>query len=334
MDTFRDMQRQVQAKIQNTSTAVSQANDILPKIKDWINARYQRIYRSSFFPGSVDVYDQTLTASTVEFSFYRDIGNVISIFDKTNGKLIYEDTVQNHNRNNAINNDRTGNIVQDNPSRFRESGIYSVKIEVATAETIGVKSSSALDISPNVVRIEGMVGGALLGEDIVLTGTTIATSANTYDAGQKVAISAGTSDATRKTNVGFITATGTDSSSTYTVIEPSESAHMYRWFKVSPLTKATGTQPTWEITHRKSFRKLDNDNDIPIVDCSLEIIQGAYADALRDDGLEQEAVAADQMFAVLVNELKSSFKSNAMVDQFRPVNAGNKQYNQSSYDWV
>ena len=35
--TFREMQRQVQAKIQNTGTSTSNANDLLPKIKDWIN---------------------------------------------------------------------------------------------------------------------------------------------------------------------------------------------------------------------------------------------------------------------------------------------------------
>lgn len=319
LTNFREIQRRVGARLHNTSTDTSEANDILPKIKDWINERYDRIWRSYPWPGTIDNYDLTLTASQEEYSFSRNVYKPWAIFDKTNGRPIKQDNIQNHIRNHAIDLEQTGNVHTGDPKRWRPVGTYTVKSETSQAETIDVVSTdNATDISPNVVRIVGEVNGVLTGENITLTGTNAATSSNTYDSGQKLRVSVGTSDGTRKTIVGIISVTGTTSGDTLAEISPQEFAHEYHWFRVSPKPKATGTQPTWEIWHSLPIEFLVNDNDIPIFDCSNELAQGAFADALREDGLEQEAEIAENKFVGMVKELMSKQGNPDEVEQFIP----------------
>jgi len=332
---FTELQRQVQAKIQNTDTGISNANDLTPKVKDWINTIYTRIYRSFPWRESIDSYDLTLTASTAEYVFDRDVGKVITIFDKTNARVVEEDTIENHNREHAVDLDKVGNIISDNPTRYRLTGTYTVKNSIgSTGETIDIVSTSALDITPNVVRIEGFVGGVEIGENVTLTGTSAATSTNTFDADQRVRVSIATDDGTRKDVVGKITIDGTTSSTTYAEISPAEYAHAYQWFKVSPTPKASGTQPTWEITYQKQFRRLDDSQDIPIFDCCIELIQGAFADALKEDGLEQEGNIAEQKFITMVKELQQSRKSNTRIEQFKPVENKHTFPIITPYNWL
>ncbi len=318
--TFREMQRQVQAKVQNTNTDTSDADDLLPKIKDWINERYYRLYRTYYWRDSMETYDLTITASTAQYAFDRDVHEVVSIFDKTNAYPIFEDTIENHIRHFAIDFDKTGNVINDDPSRYRIIGTHTVKAEIgSTAEKIDVVSSNnTTDISPNCVHIEGLVSGIETQENITLTGTTSATSTNTYDANQKVRVSIGTTTGVRKTITGNVTIDGTTSGTTFSEISLSDYAQKYTWFKVSPTPKSSGTQPTWEIWYRKKLHLLDNDNDIPIIDCSIELIQGAFADALREDGLEQEANLAEQKFIVMTKELMAAESTPNKIKQFIP----------------
>lgn len=335
---FRETQRQVQAKIQNTGTSVSNANDLLPKIKDWVNDRYARIYRSFFFQEIINSYDLTLTASTIEYVFDRDVepGNIVGIFDKTNGITIEEDTIKNHFRFKAPNLDKTGNIIVDTPKRYRLTGVHTVLASIGgSAEQVKVVSTdNSVDISPNVVRVEGLVGGVRLGEEIVITGTSEATSSNTYDANQKLTISVGTSTGVLKTLVGKITVSGNTSSTVFAEISPDEYAHKYQWLQVSPKPKSSGTQPTWEIWYKRAFRRLDNDTDIPLFDCSIELVQGAFADALREDGLEQEATAAEATLINMIKELQATRRSTNILEQFVPAHNADSKVANDAYSWI
>ena len=230
--TFREMQRQVQAKIQNTGTSTTNANDLLPKVKDWINERYYRLYRSFYWKDTLETYDLTLTASTAEYAFNRDVYEIVSIFDETNAYVISEDTIQNHMRHYAVDYDKAGNIINDDPARYRLIGTHTVKAAIGTSgEKIDVVSTdNSTDISPNSVHIEGLVNGVQLQENVTLTGTTPATSTNTYDASQKLRISVGTTDGSRKTVVGAITVDGNTSGTVFSEITPSEYAQKYIWF--------------------------------------------------------------------------------------------------------
>ncbi len=178
--TFREIKRQVQAKIQNTSDSTTYDNDLLPKIKDWINERYARIYRSHYWRDTINDYTLTLTASQAEYAFDRDVYEIISILDQTNGIPVTEDSIQDHVRNYEVNYDTYGVISYDNPARYRITGTHTVKSEIGnTGEQIDIVSSSASDVSPNCVHIKGLVNGIEVEEDITLTGTTTATSTNT-----------------------------------------------------------------------------------------------------------------------------------------------------------
>jgi hypothetical protein len=335
---FREIQRQVQAKIQNTGTSVANANDLLPKIKDWINDRYARIYRSFFFEEIIESYDLTLTASTISYVFNRDVepGNILTIFDKTNAIAITEDTIKNHVRFEAEQLDKVGNIIVDTPKRYRLTGVHTVKSAIAgVAEKVNIVSTNnSTDISPNVVRIEGLVSGVRIGENIVITGSTTATSTNTYDASQKLTISVGTSDGTAKTISGKITASGNTSTTVFSEISPDEYAHKYQWFNISPQPKATGTQPTWEIWYKRAFRRLDQDTDIPMFDCCIELVQGAFADALREDGLEEQASNAEVTLVNMIKELQATRTSRNIIDQFRPAHEDQIKIVNDAYNWI
>ena len=334
--TFREIQRQVQAKIQNTNSDVSDEDDLLPKIKDWINSRYVRIYRSFPWKESVDSYDLTLTASTDEYVFDRDVTNIISIFDKTNGKVIEENTIEDNTREYAGYYEKTGNNLNDNPVRIRMIGQHTCKASVgATGEKVSVVSTNnTVDIAPNCVHVEGLVDGVEIGEDITLTGTTPAVSVNTYDATQKLKLSVGTTSGVRKTVAGKVTISGSTSSTVFAKIAPAEFAHMYHWFKTSPTPKASGTQPTWEIWYKKTLRLMDGNNDVPVFDCCLELVQGAYASALAEEGLEEESNIAEQKFIAMNSELQATRKNPYRMEQFKPVNQSLTSPQSASYTWV
>lgn len=330
------MQRQVQAKLQNTSTSVTNANDILPKVKDWINTRYARIYRSYYWEESIDSYTHTMTASTSEYAFNRDFEKVYNIFDSKNAKPIILDTIQGHTRYHAPALDKTGNVIEGDPKRCRLVGTFTVKAELSANDTIDVVSSDAADVSTNCVRILGLENSSSseIGENVTLTGTSAATSTTTFSSGQKLQVSVGTTDGTRRTVAGTITVSETTSGTVLAKISPQEQAHKYFWFKVSPTPPSTGTQATWQITYQKLFRELVNDNDIPLFDCCMEIVQGAYADALRDDGLEEEANLAEQQFTNMVLELQATRKQPMMSDQFRPYGQPITKLDNDAYLWV
>ena len=318
---FREIQRRVQARIQNTSTSISEANDLLPKIKDWINIRYDRVYRSFPWDGTIDDYTFTLTASTKEYVFEREVFKVWAIFDQTNGRDIKQRNVQRHFRFDAVDTEILGSPTTGDSRSWYPVGTYTVNAEIGgSAETVDVVSTSALDITPNVVRVVGNVGGVQIGENVVLTGTSTATTTNTFDANQKLRVSVGTSTGVRKSVVGKITVSGNTSSTVFAEVSPQEFAHEYHWFRVSPQPKSSGTQPTWQVWHSLPIEFLVDDNDIPIIDCANELEQGAFSDALKEDGLEQEGEVAEGKFVNMVKELMDKQIPPAEVQQFIPFN--------------
>jgi hypothetical protein len=77
--------------------------------------------------------------------------------------------------------------------------------------------------------------------------------------------------------------------------------------------------PDWYIWYRKKFVELVNNNDMPILDCCNEIVQGAYAEALREDGQEDAANTADQKFTGMVDELWMSRQNTSEPEQMIPA---------------
>ena len=318
LTTFKELQRQVQQKIQNSSTSVSDSfNDILPKIKNWINAAYERIMRSHPWAETVREYTLDIVASQAEYALDMDVQDIMSIFDSTNGSPITQTTLEDYIRTNSSTYDQAGNILTGDPTTFYEIGCYTTCAPIATAERVSVVSSSTSDITPLVVQIRGQISGIEVQEDVVVTGTTAASTVNTYDAG-KVSAHIGTNDGTTPNLHGVVTVSGFTSSTVFAKIAPRTLATEYKWIKVAPTPPSSGTMADWDVWYRRKHIPLVNNNDMPIIDCSLAIIQGAYSDALREDGQEQNAMTADQKFVEMVEELWASRVNPNIIEQMTP----------------
>lgn len=325
-DLFKRIQVRAQAAIQNTSTSTSNANDILPKVKDWCAYRYDRIMRSFFWKQLIRDYTISVTSGTSDYALQSDVAKVISIIDETNGAVIEETTNQAHNRFVAPVLEVAGDVqTSKQPSTYRFIGTKSVKALLSAADTVYVVSTATTDISPKVVRIRGLVSGTEVAETITLTGTTNATSTNTYDANSELVISVGTSDGTIDDTDGVISVKETTSGTTLAVLAPEAKTVEYNWIRLSPQPAAALTARVW---YKKNWYRLVNDNDIPLIPCANEIVEGVIADALWEDGQSNEAQAKEQKFNLMVTELYRSEgqPSNNLIKQAVP-DGGSTRFN-------
>ena len=322
LTTFKEMQRRVQQRILNDSTATSDTiNDFIPKCKVWINERYERIVRSKPWEYLNKETELQIVASQEDYAMPRsyDAAGFVSAFDATNGIRITYTSAAENNRFSAVSHDVTDSTLTGNPLRFYNIGQHTTKTQTGSAaEKVGVTSTSSSDVSPLVVHIKGLSSSVEIEEDVILTGVTEAQTTNTYDADQKLEISLGTNDGTTPVPVGTITADGVTSSNVLTKISKFTLATTYQWIRVSPTPKSTGTQPLWKFWHRRKFEPLTDDNDIPIFDCVNAIIVGTYADALREDGQETVADTSEMRFVALVEELWDNTHNPDQIQQFIP----------------
>jgi len=320
LTTFKEIQRRVQQRIQNDTTSTSDTiNDLIPKLKVWINERYDRVLRAKPWECLKKSYSLQIVASQKSYALNRDIGIITSVFDKTNGRVIKRISLEEHIRNNASALDVADNVQTGDPTQYYHTGLNLVKNAIgSSAEKVSVVSTSASDVSPLVVHIKGLVSSIEVEEDVILTGTSSVDSSNTYDASQKLEVSLGTNDGTTPEAAGVITVSGKTSGTVFTKISEWEIATEYQWIDVVTTPKSSGTQPVWDIHYLRKHIPLKNNNDIPILDCSNELVTGAYADALREDGQEGEANTQEQLFAGYVEELWASQHNPYDIEQFIP----------------
>lgn len=307
-DTFKRIQVRSQAKVQNTGTSTANANDLLPKIIDWSQERYDRILRIFPWPHLFRTYDLSVTIAISDYSLRRDLDKVLTITDITNGQLINEETIQSHERFVAPVLEVAGDVqTSKQPENYRFIGSKSVSALLSIADKVQVISSSTSDITPSVIHIVGEVSGVQVSEDIVLNGTTLVASANTYDSGSELILSQGTNDGTVVDLVGVVTVReNTTTSNTLSTFAPEERAPQFRWIRLSPEPAAALTARIW---YKRKWRRLVDDNDIPEIECATEIVEGVVADALWEDGQLQEAQAQEAKFNNLVTELWRSYSN-------------------------
>ncbi len=329
-EIFKRIQVRSQARLQNTSISISNANDLLPKIKDWAGYRYDRIMRVFPWPHLIRDYDLSVVSGTSDYSLRRDLDKVITISDITNGRVINEETIQSHERFVAPILEVAGNVqTSKQPSLYRFIGSKSVSALLSIADTVQVISTSASDITPKVIHIVGEVSEVQVSEDIVLTGVSSADSANTYDSGSELILSQGTNDGTLSDLAGVVTVREkTTTSNILSVFAPEERAPSFRWIRLSPQPAAALTARIW---YKKKWRRLVDDNDIPEIDCANEIIEGIVADALWEDGQGSEAQIQEQKYSDLVNELWKSYNnlSSNLIKQAIPDD-GDARFNDSN----
>ena len=182
-----------------------------------------------------------------------------------------------------------------------------------------------------VIRVSGEVSGVEVAEDITLTGATAADSSNTFDSGAELTISAGTSDGTLVDLVGVVTVREkTVSANTLAKLAPNERAPYYKWIRLS-LTPASAA--TYQIWYKKRWMPLVNNNDVPVIPCANELVEGIIADALWEDGQEQAAQAQEQKYVNSVKELWNSMKPRNLIKQIVPDDGEPQTYGQRNlYD--
>lgn len=317
-DTFKRIQVRAQAAVQNTSTSTSNANDLLPKVKDWGRTRYDRIMRAFPWPVLNRTYNLTLTANTRDYALRYDAESIIKIWDTTNGNEVIATDIRDHVRFTAIDLELAGNVQTGNVTDYMDIGSKSVSALLSTADKIQVLSSSASDITPMIIRVTGESSSMPVSENITLTGATAADSTNTFDSGAELILSAGTSDGTLQDLAGVVTVREkTTSANTLAKLAPNERAPLYKWIRFSPTPSATATIQIW---YKKRWYPLVNDNDAPIIPCANEIVEGIVADALWEDGQETAAHAQEIKFSNSVKELWTSSRARNMIVQAVPEN--------------
>lgn len=321
LKNFNEMQRRVLRRISTMDFSETDDNALLPKVKNWINERYASIVR--FRPWSELLFQQSLqiVAGQTDYVLDRKTDKVWNSFDTNNGLVINKIDVQDHVRNNAVSQDVNSNVYYAAPTEYYSIGEKTTMAVVGgtTGERVSVSSSSASDVAPLVIHIVGEVSGVEVSEDIVLTGTVAALSSHTFDSGSYLHISAGTNDGSEVAIDGVVTVIGNTSGSMFTKITQNEQAPLYQWIRVAPTPNSDATQPLWTIWASRKVRELVSDNDIPFIDCCDELVYGAFADALREDGQENSADVADQKFINMVTSLWISKQDTKKFIQMVPT---------------
>ena len=116
--TFREILRRAGAKLNNPGTGTTNADDLYPKLKDWANEVYERVYNSYPWTGALEDTTLTITASTASYALERDIGKIWTVYDQTNGKLV------------TVTVDTTGYFIGDGPWDLRMTDTVDVPTEL------------------------------------------------------------------------------------------------------------------------------------------------------------------------------------------------------------
>ncbi len=317
-DTYKRIQVRAMAIVQNTSTSTSNANDLLPKVKDWVRTRYDRILRSFPWTELNRSYNLSVLASTRDYALRYDLESIIKMWDTTHGIEITAYDIRDHIRFNAINLEVVGNVQTGTPDQYIDIGSKSCSALMSIADQVQVLSTSASDVTPMVIRITGEVSGMPVSEQITLTGVTAATSTNTFDASAELIITAGTSDGTLQDLAGVVTVREkTTTTNVISKLSPNERSPFFKWirFSVNPATAFTA-----QVWYKKKWFPLTNNNDAPIIPCANELVEGVVADALWEDGQEGAASAQESKFAKSVTELWYSRRPRNLITQIIPDN--------------
>jgi hypothetical protein len=325
-DTFKRIQVRAMACVQNTSTSTTNANDLLPKVKDWVRTRYDRILRN--FPwGELNrSYNLPIISGTRDYSLRYDLEDVIKMWDTTNGKEITALDIRDHVRFNAVSLEVVGNVQTGTADHYIPIGSKSCSALLSVADKVQVLSTSASDVAPCIVRITGEVSGMTVSEDITLTGATAVDSANTYDASSELQIAQGSSSATLTDAVGVITVREkTTATNILAKLSPSDRSPLFKWIRLSLMPSANATFQVW---YKKRWLPLVNDNDAPIIPCANELVEGVVADALWEDGQVTGAQDQEQKFANSVKELWIAMRPRNLIKQIVPDNGEPQVYGQ------
>jgi len=300
----------------------------LNKVLDWINLRYDRIIRAYPWPLFLRTQNVTVIASTNKYVLDEETDEITTIVDITNGRTLNEISGPEYDEFIAPSYDVSSSETKSNyPQGYFQLYGITCKQLMTIADKVQVVSSVAGDATPNAVRVCGQVSGIETCENIIINGTTAVDSTNTFDSGSLLRISVGTTTGVAKTNTGNITVREkTTATNIKAVMNPAMFAASYKWIQIFPLPDTSGTYPTLRVRYRKKVNLMTATTDIPAMDCCTELVQGAYADILWNDGQQSAQVEESRFNAMVEGLIKKEETNPNYVMRFTP-----RGLNQNTY---
>lgn len=160
------------------------------------------------------------------------------------------------------------------PTTASPSGDIGIKVALPSAGVITMVSNSALDTTQKA-RIRGFDSTTLvpLSEELSYNGTSTVTSSNSYSAKE------GYEPRFSKDSTTTGTTTFARAGTTIAEIAPRNLEVRYRKWKVFPVFSSSITM---YLTFKHVGFKLENDDDVPDLECDNALILYAYAHVLRE----------------------------------------------------
>jgi hypothetical protein len=218
-------------------------------------------------------YTFATVAGTSKYGMPLYVQQVLNIEDDANDRQLVLKTSQDFDR------ERAGSSSSGTPTEAYVFGYFGVQKQPASAGTVSVVSSSALDAGSNYKAVvHGMSSGVDLREEITFTGTTPATSTSSFDAvsngiGIRRVVLQQSNDVTF---VGTVTVKDTDSN-ILSVIPPYwGDSPSYQWWELYPNPDAAITYIVRTLAKKPP---LINDDDWPELDSRFHdlLIYGSEA---------------------------------------------------------
>ena len=254
---FSDLYTEVGQNIRDTTTTTQTI------IKRFINEAYGEFLKRFNF--DIYDYDYTLntTAGTQDYPLPSNFNKEKYVLDTTNQVYLNRTDIQEY--------------AHDKPSLTGTQGAVEdyailaspVDRQPTSASTISFTSSSASDTAVQVF-VRGLDSNDVeVSENVTLTGTSAATTSNSYNS--IIGIS-------KDVTVGTVTATSNSGANTVAVMAPDDKDYkrkVLRMFQVP-----TGTL-VLSIPYLIKPMPLKNDDDVPVLDCSDFVIARATAKSWR-----------------------------------------------------
>jgi hypothetical protein len=248
---FSDIYGAVQSETRDTSSSFQTI------AKRYCNDGYEEILRRLIQSNVVEqnrTFSLTTVAGTRSYTAPYDMGEVVYCLDTTNGKEV---SVGNEN-----------DIYSKYPTAINTTGVpflivpradSNLRVQPLVPNTIRIGSDSASDTTQSVF-LRGISGSAEFYESVGLSGTTTATSVNSYDYLLEAIKSAST--------VGKVTITYITDATIASLISPES---FFERYKVLEFYYVPAGSYTYTIRYRRQIKPMSQDNDIPIVDVAQGI---------------------------------------------------------------
>lgn len=292
--------------ITNTGNEVGDtSSSFATRLKVYANNRYNDIINKLILADVFEIYRTatiTTTASIATYNMPYDYGTPVYVANTTSGgigralDIIREqEWILKYSRNLTQQSAPVALVTFSNSNPYNQP--------TASASKLDMFSSSSSDTTESVF-IRGISGSAEYYETVNLSGTSTATSSNTYD----YVLQIGKSGAT----VGAVQIIYHVDGVVASVISPQATEQRFSQARFHYVPDATYTM---SIRYRRDMQPMVNDNDYPIIDIGDIIELGTKADAWRTKRFFANASDFEQRYLVAIEEYANR-QLNSISQQF------------------